>query len=152
MGDEWADGHIPVFRQRLFVAFAQIILKIKERNRAMQTYFKQSPGNFFQEPMTKHRALFVMRILTLSLLITFLGLTHTTPTLAQAECQEVYDLMTFDYRSWGIGVHRNCLNCGFPPDPICIAKVPFCEAMKAKQIAFGEPVKLWIRASREAAL
>jgi Domain of unknown function (DUF4157) len=64
-----------------------------------------------------------------------------TPALAQDNCSDVNQLMTFDYRSWGIGVHRSCEWYDLP-----------CHALKAKQIALGAPVQAWILLSREAAI
>jgi len=82
----------------------------------------------------------VMRILTLSLLLIAAGLTQPARTFAQDNCQEINELMTFDYRSWGIGIHRDCgLN-------------PICNALKLKQILAGKPVEAWILLSHEAAI
>jgi hypothetical protein len=84
---------------------------------------------------------FVTKILILGLLLTSMSLTRPAPTLAQGSCQELNDLMNFDYRNWGIGTHRDCALYDLP-----------CQALKAKQIALGAPIQLWILASREAAL
>jgi hypothetical protein len=69
------------------------------------------------------------------------GLPRPAPSLAQDGCQELNGLRTFDYRSWGIGVHRNCEWY----DPIC-------NTLKVEQIAAGLPVLGWIEVSREAAI
>ncbi len=81
------------------------------------------------------------RILVLVLLVIVMGLPRPAPALAQDDCQELNGLLTFDYRSWGIGTHRNCAWYDL-----------YCNTMKAKQIALGAPVQAWILASREAAL
>lgn len=82
-----------------------------------------------------------IRILVLILLLLPANLTPPASALAQDNCSEINQLMTFDYRSWGIGVHRNC-------DWYDI----ICHTMKAKQIALGAPVQAWILLSREAAI
>jgi uncharacterized protein (TIGR03437 family) len=64
-----------------------------------------------------------------------------TPALAQPGCEELNDVGSFDYRSYGIGVHRTCGDF----DPICAA-------LRLKQIALGKPIEAWISLSREAAL
>jgi hypothetical protein len=76
--------------------------------------------------------------------VLFFSLALEKPALsvrAQGDCNDINELMTFDYRSWGIGVHRRCEWYDV-----------FCNTMKGKQIALGAPVQLWILASREAAL
>jgi uncharacterized protein (TIGR03437 family) len=80
--------------------------------------------------------------LTLGLLL-LLVIIGTAPTVAFAQrgCEELNDVSTFDYRNYGIGVHRSCGDF----DPICAA-------LRLKQIALGKPVEAWIRLSREAAL
>jgi hypothetical protein len=108
---------------------------IKERIKAMKSSFKQIR----------------VRILALALLLLAAGLTHPAQTFAQGDCQEVNNLMNFDYRSWGIGEHRKCGSCAWYDVP-CHADWAVCQGMKAKQIVAGEPVALWIRSSRAAAL
>ncbi|HEX4950692.1 MAG TPA: DUF4157 domain-containing protein [Blastocatellia bacterium] len=90
--------------------------------------------------MTKFRQFFAAGILTFCLLLTAVSLTLPAPAFAQGNCNDLNQLMNFDYRTWGIGVHRSC---GL--DPICLT-------LQAKQIAAGVPVQAWILASREAAL
>lgn len=90
---------------------------------------------------TRYGISFVMGILTLALLLTTIGLMRPVPVLAQGNCQELNDLMNFDYRNWGIGTHRDCALYDLP-----------CQVLKEKQIFFGGPIQLWILASREAAL
>jgi uncharacterized protein (TIGR03437 family) len=72
-----------------------------------------------------------------------LAMLATAPTvaLAQPGCEELNDVATFNYRSYGIGVHRDCGVF----DPIC-------EALRLKQIIAGAPVAEWIVVSRTAAL
>jgi uncharacterized protein (TIGR03437 family) len=79
---------------------------------------------------------------TLGLLL-WLALLGAAPTVAFAQrgCEELNDVATFNYRNYGIGVHRNCGDFN-----------PICEALRLKQIALGKPVEAWIRLSREAAL
>jgi hypothetical protein len=84
---------------------------------------------------------FAARVLTLGFLVITVGLPRPAPSLAQDGCQELNGLRTFDYRSWGIGVHRNCEWY----DPIC-------NTLKVEQIAAGLPVLGWIEVSREAAI
>ncbi|MCI0390105.1 MAG: DUF4157 domain-containing protein [Acidobacteria bacterium] len=59
--------------------------------------------------------------------------------------------MTFNYRDWGIGVHRDCKSCDIFDVP-CHAEWLVCQALRAKQIALGKPVEGWILLSREAAI
>jgi Domain of unknown function (DUF4157) len=92
------------------------------------------------QQMTKPYLRQVVRILALGALIICAGLTPTAPTFAQGSCEELNALTTFNYRSWGIGVHRDC------------GLDPVCHALRLKQIALGAPVAAWILASREAAL
>jgi hypothetical protein len=94
---------------------------------------------------------FAVKTLALGLLLLAAGLTRPAPTFAQETCQEIDELMTFDYRSWGIGVHRDCGSCEWYDAP-CHAEWLVCQALKLKQIAAGEPVALWIHASRAAAI
>jgi hypothetical protein len=103
----------------------------------MKSYYKQKRRNLMRQRMTKPS--FAVRILALGVLLLCAAL--TTQTFAQGSCAEVNALTTFNYRSWGIGVHRNCAWY----DPVC-------NALKLKQIALGAPVAAWILASREAAL
>jgi|SRR5262245_50252870 len=93
------------------------------------------------QQITKFGMFFVARILVLGLLVITFGSPRPAPTHAQDGCQELNGLMTFDYRSWGIGTHRNCKWYDV-----------YCNAMKAKQIAAGLPVQGWIEASRAAAI
>jgi hypothetical protein len=94
----------------------------------------------FNHQMTKPGFCQAVRILTLALLIVLAGLTQAAQTFAQGSCEELNFLTSFNYRSWGIGVHRDC---GY--DPVC-------HTLRLKQIALGAPVAAWILASREAAL
>ncbi|MBI1761688.1 MAG: DUF4157 domain-containing protein [Acidobacteria bacterium] len=113
----------------------------------MKTYFKQllaQPGR-----------LLAARNLLLSLVLLGLCLGGLRPGLAAAQdvpagCQDVNDMLTFDYRNWGIGIHRDC-KCA-EGDLLCYAELPVCFALKAKQILLGEPVDAWIRVSKAAAL
>lgn len=98
------------------------------------------PTNFKQQ-ITRPRVRQAVRILTLILLLIFAGLTRAAQTFAQGSCQDLNALTSFNYRSWGIGVHRNCDWY----DPVC-------HTLRLKQIALGAPVAAWILASREAAL
>lgn len=72
-----------------------------------------------------------------------LALIATAPAaaLAQPGCEELNDVATFNYRNFGIGVHRDCG-----------AFDPICEALRLKQIIAGAPLAEWIIASRDAAL
>ncbi len=108
----------------------------------MKSYFKQTP-----RMMPRHEVL--VRIL--AVLLMAVSLSRPMPTLAQDRCQEVNDVMTFDYRSWGIGVHRDCPDCDVYDVP-CGIEWGYCRAMKAKQILLGAPVEAWIRASRALAI
>jgi len=101
----------------------------------------QNGRNRLRRRMAKLGAFFAARILALSLMLILTGSTHSARTLAQNECQDINELMTFDYRSWGIGIHRKCSWY----DPICLA-------LQAKQISLGRPVEAWILVSREAAI
>ncbi len=76
-------------------------------------------------------------------LLLLLALLATAPTvaLAQPGCEELNDVGTFNYRNYGIGVHRDCGVF----DPVC-------EVLRLKQIALGAPVAEWIVVSRTAAL
>jgi hypothetical protein len=99
----------------------------------MKTYLKQwmaRPGRFQ-----------AVRILALCCLLMIAGLPRPAQTFAQGNCQELNDLLTFDYRNWGIGKHRDCDWY----DPVC-------NALKLKQIAAGAPVATWINLSHAAAL
>lgn len=82
-----------------------------------------------------------VRFLMLCALIIFAALTQAAQTFAQGSCQDLNALTSFNYRSWGIGVHRSCDWY----DPVC-------NTLRLKQIALGAPVAAWILASREAAL
>jgi hypothetical protein len=117
----------------------------------MQSDFKQTRGRLRQERATKRGAGLALRVMLLSLLLISACLTQSSPTFAQEECQALNSIMTFDYRSYGIGVHRNCGSCDWY-NPVCLAELAVCEALKAKQIALGKPVEAWILLSREAAL
>ena len=99
----------------------------------MKSYFKQ------------------MRSLVVCALLVVMSLSHPAPTFAQDACQELNDLLTFDYRSWGIGVHRSCPDCEVYDVP-CGIEYAYCQAMKAKQITLGAPVAAWITASRAFAI
>lgn len=90
---------------------------------------------------TKFGTLVAARVLIIGLLVVTLGSPRPATTLAQDGCQEVNGLMTFDYRTWGIGAHRSCDWY----DLICLG-------MKATELAAGAPVQAWILLSREAAL
>ena len=125
----------------------------------MKSYFNQTPNCLIRDQhsdpvpvmslrMTRHAVL--VRILALCVLLMAVSLSRPVPTLAQDSCQEVNELMTFDYRSWGIGIHRSCTNCEVYDLP-CHAEWAFCQTMKAKQITFGAPVAAWINESRAAA-
>ena len=94
-----------------------------------------------RQPMMKQGMFFVTKTLILSLLLMSMSLTRPAPMHAQGSCQDLNDLMNFDYRDWGIGTHRDCALYDLP-----------CQALKAKQILLGTPIQLWILASREAAL
>ena len=94
-----------------------------------------------RQQITKFGMFFAARVLTLGFLVITVGLPRPAPSLAQDGCQELNGLRTFDYRSWGIGVHRNCEWY----DPIC-------NTLKVEQIAAGLPVLGWIEVSREAAI
>lgn len=79
--------------------------------------------------------------LRLGLLLS-LAIIGIAPVAAFAQgCDELNDAGAFNYRSYGIGVHRDC---GFF-DPIC-------EALRLKQIALGKPIEEWISKSRDAAV
>lgn len=99
----------------------------------MKPYFKQwlAQSGRFQ----------AVRVLALCCLLIIAGLPRPAQTFAQGNCQELNDLLTFDYRNWGIGKHRDCAWY----DPVC-------NALKLKQIAAGAPVATWINVSRAAAL
>jgi len=94
-----------------------------------------------RQQTTKFGMFFVARVLTLGFLVITVGLPRPAPSLAQDGCQELNGLRTFDYRSWGIGAHRDCELYDL-----------ICNTLKAKQIAAGAPVLGWIEASRAAAL
>lgn len=94
-----------------------------------------------RQQIPKFGMFFAARVLTLGFLVITVGLPRPAPSLAQDGCQELNGLRTFDYRSWGIGVHRNCEWY----DPIC-------NTLKVEQIAAGLPVLGWIEVSREAAI
>jgi len=117
----------------------------------MRSDSKRTPYDFIRERMTRREAFFMGKILALSLLVISACLTAFAPARAQDECLEVKYLMTFDYRSFGIGVHRDCGSCDWW-DPICNAELLRCETMKARQIALGLPLVGWIIASRAAAI
>jgi hypothetical protein len=94
-----------------------------------------------RERWIQYSARIVSTALIFSLL--FFGITRTplSVTKAQSGCSDLNELMNFDYRNWGIGVHRDCELYNL-----------VCLGLKAKQIALGAPVQAWILASREAAL
>jgi hypothetical protein len=92
-----------------------------------------------------------IRILALCLLFSLAVLTPSTEALAQEACQDLNELMNFDYRTWGIGTHRDCGSCDFYDAP-CLAELAYCAAMKEKQILLGFPVEQWIIASHNAAV
>lgn len=99
----------------------------------MKTYCKQWT--------VQRGSLQALKILALSCLLIIASLSRPAQISAQVNCQELNDLLTFDYRSWGIGKHRDCDWY----DPVC-------HALKLKQIALGAPVATWINLSRAAAL
>ena len=107
----------------------------------MKTYFRQR--------IYKSSVSFAVKTLILSLLLITMGLTKPASSRAQNNCADVNGLMTFDYRSWGIGIHRDC-KCA-DGDIICYAGLPLCLAMKEKQILAGKPFEAWIIASRNSA-
>ena len=107
----------------------------------MKTYSNPSPAIPVQGRIGGHDIFRHLRILMLSLSLIFAGLAPSARAFAQDECQEANGLMSFDYRSYGIGRHRTCEFY----DLICLA-------LKAKEIVLGEPVAAWILLSREAAL
>lgn len=91
--------------------------------------------------MTRSGMLQPVKILALGVLMIFAGLTRPAQIFAQGSCEELNAITTFNYRSWGIGVHRSCDWY----DPVC-------NTLKLKQIALGAPVATWINLSREAAI
>jgi len=76
-------------------------------------------------------------------LLFLLALIAAAPTVARAQpgCEELNEVATFNYRNYGIGVHRDCGVF----DPVC-------EVLRLKQIALGAPLAEWIVVSRDAAL
>jgi hypothetical protein len=92
-----------------------------------------------------------VRILTLILTLAVAGMTRPEKTLAQSECQNVKDLMTFDYRNWGIGRHRDCGSCEVYDAP-CIIILGACETIRGAEIAMGAPLAEWITLSHAAAI
>ena len=107
----------------------------------MKIHSKPSPAAMAQRRIGGHNIFSYLSILMLSLSLTFAGLTPSATAFAQDQCQEANGLLSFDYRSYGIGNHRTCEFY----DLICLA-------LKAKEIVLGEPVAGWILLSREAAL
>jgi hypothetical protein len=108
----------------------------------MKTYFKQW--------LTQFGRFQAVASLVLCCLLIITGLPRPAQTFAQDGCQELNDLLTFDYRNWGIGVHRDC-DCE-ADDIVCHLALPACFALKEKQILLGKPVETWIHLSKAAAL
>ncbi len=119
----------------------------KQTTRRLSRNQHSNPVSVNSRRMPWHGVL--MRILAVLLVV--VSLSHPVLTYAQDSCQEVNDLMTFDYRSWGIGIHRSCTNCEVYDLP-CHAEWAYCKLMKGKQIVAGAPVEVWIRASRALAI
>src|SRR5262245_35179626 len=90
------------------------------------------------------------RIFALCLLFSLAVLIPSTEALAQEACQDLNGLMNFDYRTWGIGTHRDCGTCDVLDFP-CMAELLICTAMQEKQILLGFPVEQWIIASHNSA-
>ena len=66
------------------------------------------------------------------------------------ECNAIHEILTFDYRSFGIGIHRGCPSCELL-DIDCHLRRLDCERLREQQILLGEPVRLWLEASHNAA-
>ena len=122
----------------------------------MKSSCKQTPRHLSQnhhsDPVpvtTRHGMSSTVRIF--ALLLIAVSLFCSVQTFAQDSCQEVNELMTFDYRSWGIGIHRSCPDCEIYDIP-CGIEYGACQIMKAKQITLGAPVATWILASRALAI
>ena len=91
-----------------------------------------------------------IKSLLLALLFSVICLTPTSRTKAQDQCQDLNELMNFNYQSWGIGKYRDC---GCDADDLeCIVNIPFCLAKKAEEIGAGALFASWIIGSRNDAV
>jgi Domain of unknown function (DUF4157) len=125
----------------------EITLVANERKKAMKSDFSRTSGSL-KAPRFGNSL--VIKFLLLALLFSVVCLTPPARTMAQDQCQDLNELMNFNYQSWGIGKFRNC-DCDLD-DLECIANLPFCQAKKVEEIVAGALFASWIIGSRNDAV